>query len=273
MAKPVGTSARPPGGMQHRALSTAAARSSAGGRRRSWPPAAAAPRRAASRRTSTRQRAHSRPRAGECCGDARDQPRGDLGLGHPRPVLDAAAGARRRCTVLSSPPMTPASGDTSLATIQSAPFVFSLAPALSRRSSVSAAKPITSRGRSVAWRPTVARMSGFSVSASGGGPAGAVLLDLASRSRVAGAPVGDRGGHDRDVGRQRRLDRGQHLARRLDMDHRRRPADRGSPPAPTPASPARRPRRRRRRWRGPAGRTSGWRGSAPGRSARGSGRR
>jgi len=52
---------------------------------------------------------------------------------------------------------------TSLATIQSHPFAMRFAVALAMRSSVSAAKPITSDGR-FAWRARPARISGFSAS-------------------------------------------------------------------------------------------------------------
>ena len=79
--------------------------------------------------------------------------------------------------------------------------------------SVSAAKPTTSAGRSVLRAATVARMSGFSTSASAGVPP-APLLHLFGR-RVGDAPVGDGGGEDRDIGRQRGLDRRQHLARAI----------------------------------------------------------
>ncbi len=70
-------------------------------------------------------------------------------LRHFRPVLDASA--ETRCTRFSSPPMIPVAGDTSLATIQSPPFRCSFADALARRFSVSAAKPMRSRGR-FGWR-------------------------------------------------------------------------------------------------------------------------
>src|SRR5437667_1079718 len=76
-----------------------------------------------------------------------------------------------RCTVLRSPPITPDADDTSLATIQSQPLRLIFALALSIRCSVSAAKPITSGGRLSPSFATVARMSGFSTSCSGGMPA------------------------------------------------------------------------------------------------------
>src|SRR4051812_45968973 len=49
-------------------------------------------------------------------------------------------------TAFSSPPITPLADETSLATIQSAFLLRSLARALSNKSFVSAAKPITRRG-------------------------------------------------------------------------------------------------------------------------------
>ena len=115
----------------------------------------------------------------------------------------------------------------------------------------------------------VARMSGFSTSASFGGPP-ASFFSFCSPA-VGDAPVGDRGGEHADVGRQRRLDRAQHVARALDPHglHAGRIGQRHR--AATPASPRRRPRRPRARSRSPACRTSGSRCSAPDRSARGSG--
>ena len=69
----------------------------------------------------------------------------------------------------------------------------------------------------------------------GGGEA-AILLDLA-RPRLGGAPVADRGGEDCQIGRQGRLDRGQHLAGALHPHHgdalrigdRDRSGDQGDP--------------------------------------------
>src|SRR5581483_71564 len=73
------------------------------------------------------------------------------------------------CTVLRSPPMTPVEGDTSLATIQSAPLALRLALAYSTTFSVSAANPITSGGRTPCGSAAmVLRMSGFSTSSSVG---------------------------------------------------------------------------------------------------------
>ena len=130
-------------------------------------------------------------------------------------------------TALSGPPMMPVAGRTSLATIQSAPLRSRLATAFSTTSSVSAAKPTTSRGRPSPRPATVRRMSGFSASASVGGGAPAAFLTLLPL-RVGDVPVGDGGGEDRGVGRQRRLDGGEHLARGLDLD------DRGAEPAAAP---------------------------------------
>ena len=190
---------------------------------------------------------------------------GDLVLRLRRPMLDAVAVTR--WMVLLSPPMTPVSGDTSLATIQSQPLRASFSLACSMTCSVSAAKPITSCGRFDLRCATVARMSGFSTSESSGAPLPVFLIF--SRLFVA-SPVGDRGGEHRDVGGQRRFDRRQHVARALDLDDRSRRADREHSPGRTPASPRRRPRPQLRQWHGPACRTSGWRCSAPDRSARGS---
>ena len=63
--------------------------------------------------------------------------------------------------------MMPVSGETSLATIQSAPLVLRLPAACSTTFSVSAAKPITSGGRLPGRsEEMVLRMSGFSMSSS-----------------------------------------------------------------------------------------------------------
>ena len=70
-------------------------------------------------------------------------------------------------TLLRSPPMT--SPDTSLATIQSAPLRSRFACAFATTLSVSAAKPMTRRGRR-AERASSARISGFSTSVRVGGP-------------------------------------------------------------------------------------------------------
>ena len=67
--------------------------------------------------------------------------------------------------------------------------------------SVSAAKPMTSRGRPLLRCAIVARMSGFSTSASVGAPP-ALLLDLLLAFGCVDAPVGDGGGEHRDIGRQ-----------------------------------------------------------------------
>ena len=111
--------------------------------------------------------------------------------------------------------------------------------------SVSAAKPITSAGRLPARFATVARMSGFSVSASGGALPPLFLIFCVLRLRDA--PVGDGGGEDRDVGGQRLLHRRQHLLRGFHLDDASRRQDRAAPPARSPAS---RPRPRGRRGRG-----------------------
>ena len=104
-----------------------------------------------------------------------------------------------------------------------------------------------------------------------GGPSPAAFLIL-SPAALAAAPVGDGGDEDRGVGRQQRLDGRQHLARRLDLRRSSTPAGSGMRHR---AGDQRAPRRRAapapRRWRGPACPTSGWRCSAPDRSARASG--
>ena len=81
----------------------------------------------------------------------------------------SAPSADTTVTVLSPPPMMPVSGRTSLATIRSQRFFASFFRALATTSSVSAAKPTTTRGRAGPGAETVARMSGFSTSVSAGG--------------------------------------------------------------------------------------------------------
>src|SRR5258706_858779 len=79
--------------------------------------------------------------------------------------------AVKRCTRLWSLPMTLtpcALVATSLARIQSHPLASRFMPALAMTSFVSAAKPMTSLGRSEAWRERPARMSGFSTNANVG---------------------------------------------------------------------------------------------------------
>src|SRR6185312_2534887 len=82
-----------------------------------------------------------------------------------------------RCTRLRSPPIT--SPETSLAKIQSAPLRARLAMAFCTTLSVSAAKPITSRGR-CACAASVANMSGFSTSLISGTTRSVVFLILLS---------------------------------------------------------------------------------------------
>ena len=117
---------------------------------------------------------------------------------------------------LISPPMMPVEGDTSLATIQSQPFLASLALALAKRSSVSAAKPMTNRGRFDLRWATVARISGFSTSSRvGGRPCFLILLWLSWRGRQSATAAAGYA----DVGGQRVLDRGEHLPRAFDAHH------------------------------------------------------
>ena len=117
-----------------------------------------------------------------------------------------------RCTVLRSPPIMPVAGETSLATIQSQPFLSSLASALPIRSSVSAAKPMTRRGRFDLRCATVERISGFSVSSMVGGRPCFLILLPAYMQRP---PIGDGGGKNGDVNGQRLFHRGQHLPAQL----------------------------------------------------------
>src|SRR5690242_14710955 len=63
-----------------------------------------------------------------------------------------------RWMVLRSPPKTPLAGETSLARIQSQPFLLRLTCALATTFSVSAAKPITSFGRRLPAFDKLARM-------------------------------------------------------------------------------------------------------------------
>ena len=140
------------------------------------------------------------------------------------------------------------------------------------RSSVSAAKPTTRRGRRGPGCAMVARMSGFGTSSSAGGAAPGCFLIL-PRRRVRHAPVGHRGGEHRDIGRQRRLGMPSSIcARAL---HRRTVTPGGSGTATGPLTsvtraPSAGERRGDRVALPPA--ASGWRCSAPDRSARASAR-
>ncbi len=89
----------------------------------------------------------SRPPMPERARHALGEPSGDLLLGHGRPVLDPVASTR--WIVLRSPPKVPVPGETSLARIQSQPLRSRLRRALATIFSVSAAKPMTSAGRSL----------------------------------------------------------------------------------------------------------------------------
>ena len=71
----------------------------------------------------------------------------------------------------------------------------------------------------------VARMSGLATSSSAGGAAPGSFLILPADG-TGHPPVGNRGGEDRDIGRQRRLARVQHLLRAFDMRDRRHRPDR-----------------------------------------------
>ena len=80
--------------------------------------------------------------------------------------------------------LEPGGPDTSLATIQSAPFFASLAWACAAIVCVSAAKPTSRVGR-WAWRPSVANISGFSTSMSGAGaPDPSFLIFCSAASAV-----------------------------------------------------------------------------------------
>ena len=120
--------------------------------------------------------------------------------------------------MLRSPPMMPVSGETSLATIQSAPLALRFGLACSITFSVSAAKPMTSGGR------LPGALGGDGLEDVGVldqlEPAARALAPFLIFSRGLGgdAPVGHGGGEDGDVGRQRRAHGLQHLARGLDAD-------------------------------------------------------
>ena len=123
-----------------------------------------------------------------------------------------------RWTVLRSPPITPVAGETSLATIQSQPLrvefclgvvdqVFGLGgePDHQRRPLV---REFRDRGEDVRIFHELQRRHA-------GGGLLQFLLAL-----IGDAPVGDRGGEDRDVRRQRGLHLLQHVARGFHMLHR-----------------------------------------------------
>src|SRR6185295_16830822 len=123
----------------------------------------------------------------------------------------------RTCTVLRSPPMTPLAGDTSLATIQSAPFDFNFFLAYASTSCVSAAKPMTIGGRFFVSCAIVLRMSGFSVRVRAGGPPADDFLILLALGAVT--PVGDRSCKYCDIGGQCRLHGFKHFRGGDDTDN------------------------------------------------------
>src|SRR4051794_11206855 len=133
--------------------------------------------------------------------------------------------------VLLSPPKVPVPGDTSLARIQSHPLRRRFSTALATTFSVSAAKPTTRVGRSLRRGAVAARGSRVST---GGGRGGAPppLFHFLPRPPPPPPPatappphpphppppVETGGRHDRDIDRQCRLARRQHLPRGLDRD-------------------------------------------------------
>ena len=74
-------------------------------------------------------------------------------------------------------------------------------------------------------------MSGLATSSSAGGAAPGTFLILPADG-TGHPPVGNRGGEDRDVGRQRRLAGVQHLLRALDMRCTATPAGSGTDTGP-----------------------------------------
>ena len=174
-----------------------------------------------------------------------------------------------RCTVLRSPPKMPVSGDTSLATIQSAPFALRFLGCSTHVLGLGGKADDQRRPLAGPVVAMVLRMSGFSTRSRGA--AFAALLDLLGGLR-GDAPVGDGGGEHGDVGRQGGAHRAQHLharSRRARPSRRRdRPGIVGPVTSVTRAPSA----RASAAMAAPACRTSGWRCSAPGRSARASGR-
>ena len=181
---------------------------------------------------------------------------------------------RCTCTVLRSPPMMPVSGETSLATIQSAPLALRFLGEFDDVLRFGGKANHQLRG--VAPRRSAAmvlRMSGFSTSSSRGGPLAGSLLDFSHQ--LAWPLASRRRQRQRRQRRQaaRSVTALQHLAAPdLDMDHLdaggigelRRACNQRHASAQRPRPARRSPH--------PACRRSGWRCSAPDRSARASGR-
>ena len=177
-----------------------------------------------------------------------------------------------RCTAFSSPPMMPVAGRH----VVGDDPVGVLARALG-----AARWPSGRRSRRRSRRPGAAAAGpaarwwrgcpGLGTSSSAGGAAPGSFLILPGRA-PATLPVGDGGGEDRDVGRQRRLAGVQHLLRRFRPDAPRTPAGSGDGDRPADQGDAG-AQRGQRRGDGMAlpARRSGWRCSAPDRSARASG--
>ena len=127
-------------------------------------------------------------------------------VSRPRPSPGSARSRRpsrvTRCTVLLSPPMTPRSGRHVVGDDQVAALPGELRPGVAR--SRSRSRPRSRRraaGRPSLRCATVARMSGFSVSASAGSAPPFFLIFCVAR--IGDAPIGDGGGEDGDIGRQR----------------------------------------------------------------------
>ena len=150
--------------------------------------------------------------------------RSGLVLAERRPVLDARRGDQMDLGVVAA--HRPGAGPD----IVGDDPVRALGAAFGRgvldQFSVSAAKPMTRRGRLGPGLEMVARMSGFSASLSSAST-WFCFFSLCG-DFVGGAPIGDGGGANGDVGGQRGERRGKHLVRRLDLDHASRRADRAA---------------------------------------------
>ena len=196
---------------------------------------------------------------------------GDFVLAHLGPFVDAGFRDDPDAVAVAAHDAACRS-ETSLATMKSAPFFFSLAAAFSSRfcglggeadDQIGPLRVMADAGEDVGVLDHLQRRRTLARD----------LLDLLAGRTVAVRQSATAATKIGGVGRQQLLRPRRASPRaRLDMDGRRRRPDRRSRPVRRQAARRRRAGRAPRRSHGPACRTSGWRCSAPGRSAHASGR-
>ena len=267
MARPVGTRRARARARGSTGASTAASRSMPGGAGGGVGGQRQALAMGQARRDGDRSRRHAKR-----LGDARASRRGHLVLGQLRPVPRARLRSIR-CTSLSSPPMMPVPGATSLATIQSqflrAPLGLGVRPAVVGLGGEADHQARAVRARRRRWWPGC---RGCRTSSSGAAPrrapssASAPAASATRQSATAAAQTATSAGSA--AWQAASISRGG-----LDIGATVTPAGSGERDR---AADQRHPRAQRGQRRGDGmallAAASGWRCSAPGRSARGSGR-